>query len=180
MVSLYIFIWIFIILFSIIGYSRGIKRELLVTSSIILALYTTTILETFVKPINVAASQSVSGSIFWMRIILFLFLIIIGYQIPNIPQAATGSRFLKIGPQDGILGSLMGALNGFLLFGTIWFYIDKAGYPPFLPVIAPDLNTEIGKIAQYYIGILPPLWLGAPYVYFVVAASLAFILIVFV
>jgi uncharacterized membrane protein required for colicin V production len=180
MVSLSVFVWVFIGLFAIIGYARGIKRELLVASAIILALYTITILETFVKPIKIAASMSVSGEIFWMRILLFLFLIIIGYQVPNIPQAATNSRFIKTGSQDGILGALMGALNGFLIVGTIWFYIDKAGYPSFLPVIAPDQNTEIGKIAQYYIGILPPNWLGAPYVYFVVAASLAFLLIVFV
>ena len=180
MVSLHVFVWIFIVIFFIIGYSRGIKRELLVTSAIILALYMTTILETYVGAIKEAAALSVGGSIFWMRILIFLILIIAGYQVPNIPQAASGSRFIKAAPQDGILGAILGAINGFLLFGTIWFYVDKAGYPSFLSVTAPDLGTEIGQIASKYLGFLPPLWLGPPYVYFIVAASLVFIVIVFV
>ncbi len=40
--------------------------------------------------------------------------------------------------QDIILGVVIGAFNGYLIAGTIWFYMADAGYPfPGVIICAP-------------------------------------------
>ena len=41
---------------------------------------------------------------------------------------------------------MFGALNGYWLIGSAWYFIDKAGYP-FKWIIAPDAGTEFGQKA---------------------------------
>ena len=179
MIGLNVLLWVFVVIFAVIGYARGLKRELLVTSAVILALYVITILESFVPIIRDTAAKSVGGTILWMRIFIVGFLVFFGYQVPNIPRVAANNRFKVESQQDAILGLIMGAVNGFLLFGTVWYYMDKAGYP-FSMITRPDVASEAGKAASALIKILAPHWLTTPVIYFVVAVALAFILIVFV
>jgi len=179
MISLNVLLWVFIIIFAFIGYARGLKRELLVTSAMILALYTITILENHIPLIRDTVAKSTGGTIFWMRIFIVGFLAFFGYQVPNIPKVAGNNRFKIESQQDAILGLIVGALNGFLLFGTIWYYMEKAGYP-FNMITQPEISTEAGKAASALLKILAPNWLNVPSIYFVVAIALVLILIVFV
>ena len=64
-------------------------------------------------------------------------LVFFGYQTPNIPRFAPKMNREKL--QDIILGVVIGALNGYLIAGTIWFYMADAGYP-FTQVITPPLE----------------------------------------
>ena len=45
MIGLNVLLWVFVVLFAIIGYARGYKRELLVLSSVILTIYVITVLK---------------------------------------------------------------------------------------------------------------------------------------
>lgn len=179
MIGLNVLLWIFVALFAIIGYARGYKRELLVASSVLLTLYIITIFEAYIPFIRDTMVPHPGGSIFWMRIGIFVFLVFFGYQISTIPRVAQNDRFQIKNPQDSVIGLVVGALNGYLLFGTFWFYLDAAGYPiPFIS--SPELVAKAGESFKQIIFLMPPALLGSPVIYFVVAIALTFILIVFV
>ena len=107
-------------------------------------------------------------------------LVFAGYQTPKIPRLAETGRFVRNILQDGLLGVFLGGVNGFLIFGTIWYYLDTAGYP-FAFVTAPDIATPAGEAAARLLAILPPQWLmGTPAIYFAVALSFVFVIMVFI
>ena len=176
MVSLLFIFWMYVILFAVIGGMRGWAKEILVTFSVILAIFIISVLERFVPFIRDAI---VGTARFWIRTVIMLALVFFGYQGPNIPRLAANNRFVRERLQDILLGIFLGAINGFLIFGTIWFFLNEAQYP-FDLISAPDTNTPVGQAALNMIKLLPPAWLGAPSIYFAVALAFVFVLVVFV
>jgi hypothetical protein len=77
-----------------------------------------------------------------------------------------------------LLGLFLGAVNGYLVFGSLWFFLNDAGYP-FSFIIQPDVNSEIGIAAQELLAFMPPELLGGPTIYFAVAIAFVFVLVVF-
>jgi uncharacterized membrane protein required for colicin V production len=180
MISLHVILFIFMALFALIGMLRGWAKELLVTFSIILALFTMTVLENFVPFYKETLKNALPESVFWIRSGVLTVLVFFGYQTPRIPKFAESGRFVRNLLQDSLLGTFLGAVNGFLLVGTIWFYLDAAKYPfPF--VLAPDPATINGIASLNWINYLPPAWLMAsPAIYFAVAICFIFVLVVFI
>ena len=176
MVSLVFLFWMLVALFGVIGAMRGWAKELLVTFGVILALFIATVIEKFIPFV----SSTIQGtSLFWLRVMIVMALVFFGYQGPNIPKLAGGGRFARERLQDSLLGLFLGAINGYLIFGTLWFFINEAKYP--FPVItAPVPGTTMGDAAARLIAVLPPHWLGAPAVYFAVALAFVFVLVVFI
>jgi uncharacterized membrane protein required for colicin V production len=177
MIGLDILLLIFIILFGVVGSIRGWAKELLVTFAIILALFIINLLERFVPFIrdNIAASDQ---TLFWIRTVILLLMVVFGYQTPKIPTLAASNRFVRERLQDILLGLFLGAFNGFLIFGTIWSYLNSANYP-FSFIQAPPAGTA-GDFARQLIYYLPPQWLGTPTIYFAVAIAFAFVIVVFI
>jgi uncharacterized membrane protein required for colicin V production len=179
MVTLSFLFYLFIVLFAIIGAMRGWAKELLVTFSVILAMALLTVLKTYVPFFRDTLSVASPTVQFWVQAIILLLLVFFGYQTPNLPRMA-GTRFARERFQDTLLGLFLGAWNGFLIVGTLWYFMDRAGYP-FSPYIsAPNPNTPEGQAALRIIPWLPPNWLGGiPYIYFAVIISFIFVIIVF-
>jgi len=176
MISLSVLFWIFVILFALIGAMRGWAKEILVTSGVIVAIFVITILETFVPFIRDSLTPTTR---FWVRIAILGGMTFFGYQGPNIPRLVESGKFIKDKFQDILLGIFLGAVNGYLIFGTAWFYLDAAAYP-FTWITPPNDVTEAGIQALDMIKILPPQWLVSPLVYIVVAIAFVFILVVFI
>ncbi|HEX7434280.1 MAG TPA: hypothetical protein VF326_11565 [Anaerolineaceae bacterium] len=176
MVSLLFLFWMYVVLFAVIGGMRGWAKEILVTFSVILAIFIITTLERFVPFMRDAI---VGAPRFWIRTIIILALVFFGYQGPNIPRLAGNNRFVRERLQDILLGIFLGAINGFLIFGSVWFFLNEAQYP-FELISAPDSATSVGQTALGMIKFLPPTWLGAPAIYFAVALAFVFVLVVFV
>ncbi len=171
MVRLDALLIILIILFGIVGSMRGWAKELLVTFSVILAMFIISVFTEYVP--FVKDLQGVSR--LWMRIIVLVLLIVFGYQSPSIPKLAATNRFAKDKLQDALLGLFLGALNGYLIFGSLWIYIHEANYP-FSFISPPQMDPkELTRI----LNLLPPAWLGAPLIYFAVAVAFVFVLVVF-
>ena len=85
--------------------------------------------------------------------------------------------------QDTILGVLVGAVNGYLIVGSLWHYLHLLNYSLTTPkgyIIPPNAGTEIGQATLELIAMLPPVWLTVPWIYFAVALAFAFVVIVFV
>jgi uncharacterized membrane protein required for colicin V production len=180
MISLNVMLFIFVILFGIIGAMRGWAKELLVIFSVILAMFVLTVLQSFVPFFKDTISNGTAETVFWLRATILMIMVFFGYQTPKIPRLAESDRFIRHFLQDALLGFFIGAVNGFLIFGSFWYYMHTAGYP-FAFVTAPNAATEAGQAALRLINILPPEWLAAsPTIYFAVAVAFILVLVVFI
>ena len=81
---------------------------------------------------------------------------------------------------DILLGFVLGAVNGFLIVGTVWFFMEQSDYPFPKYIVKPDANNPLSVSALRLLPYLTPRWLGIPAIYFAVAISFLFVLVVFV
>jgi hypothetical protein len=180
MLSLSVLFWMYIILFAIIGAMRGWAKELLVSFSVIVAIFIVIVSE----KIPFLATSLTGTSDFWFRTILVCVLVFFGYQSSQLPRLAGSPHFIRERFQDMLLGLFIGAINGYLIAGTLWYYLDQAGYP-FAEVISkPDVTTAAGKAIENMVNFMPPAWLstGNPVqiIYFAVALAFVFVIVVFI
>jgi len=178
MLTLDVVFWMYVILLAFIGGMRGWAKELLVLFSVILGFFLITVLERFVPFIRDTLSRQ-PESLFWMRFIIIFSLVFFGYQTPKLPKIAESGRFMRDKLQDVLLGVFIGAVNGYMIVGTILSYMHQAGYP-FDFVIAPIPHTGQGQALLKLLAIMPPEWLGTPTIYFAVGIAFVFILVVFI
>ncbi len=176
MVSLTFIFWMYVVLFGVIGAMRGWARELLVSFSVILALTFVALLQRYVLFISNLMANDLKFS-FWLRAIIVIVLVFFGYQTPNIPRFAAKMTREKL--QDTLLGIFLGALNGYLIVGSIWYFMHNAQYP--VAAITPPIpDTPMGEAALKLIEYLPPRVMGEPTIYFAVVLAFIFVIVVFI
>ena len=175
MVSLTFTFWMFVILFGLIGMMRGWAKELLVVFSVILALLLNTLLKRYLPMVNTMPDDE--QALFWIRTIILVVLVFFGYQTVGLPRFSGKVAREKL--QDSILGFVFGLCNGYLVVGTLWFYLHEANYP-FPYIEAPTSATELGQAALNLLQTMPPRVLGEPMIYFAVALAFVFVLVVFI
>jgi hypothetical protein len=96
-----------------------------------------------------------------------------GYESPAMSSALQGkARRERL--QDVVLGVVLGLVNGYLLIGSIWYYLHINGYP--VPGVTPPTEPS----AINFINFLPPKVVGVPYIFFAVGLAFVFVIIVFV
>ena len=181
MVSLAIVFYIFVFMFAIIGAVRGWAKELLVTSSVILAMFIIFVLETYVpfvqnffESAKVPDSEFMSSTQFWVRVTILGVMAFFGYQTPNISRIA-GTKFAREKLQDTLLGLFLGAINGYLIVGTIWAFLHDSNYP--FEWVQSPLPPDAANLVKY----LPPQYLmKSPTIFFAVGLVFIFILVVFI
>jgi hypothetical protein len=177
MMSLTVTFWMYVFTFAVIGAMRGWVKELLVVFSVILCLFLINVLDSFTPVFRVLSGAP--ATLFWVKTILLLILTFFGYQTPNIPKIASTGKLARERLQDILLGFVLGALNGFFVFGTIWYFLDQANYP--FPFIYPPMDGDpLAQSAYDMLPFLPPAWLGSPYIYFAVGLAFVFVLVVFI
>ena len=116
-----------VILFAVIGSLRGWTKEIIVAFSVILALFVEHVLLTFVPPIGALFANLSSQSQFYTRAVLFIIITIFGYAGPTI-VSKLGAKVVRERLQDILLGFFIGLLNGFLIVGTLFSFLDTAHY----------------------------------------------------
>ena len=176
MMSLAIVFWMYVILFALIGGMRGWAKEILVSFSVILALALTALLERyipFIRDVLVPAKKLCS---FWLRTVILIMLVFFGYQTVNIARISAKVTREKL--EHIILGVVIGAINGYLIAGTIWFYMADPSYPFGNIVSAP--SGEIATIANNMLLYMAPRLLGIPGIYFAVVVAFIFVIVVFI
>ena len=178
MVSLSFFFYFLVLIFAVIGAMRGWAKEMLVSFSVVLSIFIITVFERYVPLVYNSFAQPGSVSQFWMRIIILVILVFFGYQTPNLPRIG-GNRFARERLQDSLLGLFIGALNGYLIVGTMWLYLHQAGYP-FSYITAPVPGTDMGDMAIRMLAWLPPRWLSPPTIYFAIGIAFLFVIVVFI
>lgn len=177
MISLVVLFGMFIVLFGVIGGMRGWAKELLVTSAIVLGLFINAILETYITPYRTAFFLQPQRTQFIVRAGLMVLLAFFGYQTPHLRFIA--EKVARERLEELLLGLMLGLLNGYLLAGSVWFYLHEAGYPTEL-IEKPAEGTELANQVANLIPYLPPILLEIPQVYFAVGVIFVFIIVVFV
>ncbi len=169
MITLGLTFWIFLIIFGVIGAMRGWAKELLVSFSVLVALFIQEIMKR-IPPLAKVFEQTDSTG-FWVPAILLMVLVFAGYQTPMIMRFASG-KLVREKLADVLLGFFIGMLNGYLIFGTLWFFLEKTKYP-FEGITAPD---PVPFIVNY----LPPAILNNNMLFAAVGVAFLFVLLVFI
>ena len=172
---IYIF-WMYVVLFGLVGWMRGWAKELLVSFSVILSLALNHVIRRYV-PIAANLPET-DASLFWVRTIILLVLVYFGYQtVISIPHLAAKGRTERI--QDTLFGAFLGGVNGYLVAGSVLYYIHIADYA-FQKVITkptdPVLLEEVNRMMLY----MPPQLLGEPGIYFAIILAFVFVLVVYI
>jgi uncharacterized membrane protein required for colicin V production len=176
MMSIVYLFWLFVILFAIVGLMRGWAKELLVSFSVILALGLNHVLRRYVP---IAQNlQETDESLFWVRVLILLVLVYFGYQtVVSISHLASKAARERL--QDSLFGAIMGALNGYLIVGTILFYLHVADYP-FPEVISKPTDPALLQTVNQMMLYMPPQLLGEPGIYFAIIVAFIFVLVVYI
>ena len=141
MVSLYSMFWVAAIFFGIIGVIRGFRREGVAFGGIVLATFALYQFDVLLRGIFLASVPR--DQAFFVQAGLFLVVVYFAYQTRSFgsyyDDGRDGPRNNRF--QDAILGGLLGALNGYMIWGAIWYFLDINDYP-FAPLVtAPAVNS---------------------------------------
>lgn len=176
MMSIVYIFWMYVILFALVGLMRGWAKELLVAFSVILALALNHVLRRYI-PIAAGLSET-DPSLFWIRTLILLVLVYFGYQtVISIPHLAAKSRTDRL--QDTLFGAFLGALNGYLVAGSVLYYMHLADYP-FQNVISRPTDPGIVQTVNQMMLYMPPQLLGEPGIYFAIILAFVFVLVVYI
>jgi uncharacterized membrane protein required for colicin V production len=176
MMSIVYLFWMYVILFGLVGWMRGWAKELLVAFSVILALALNHVVHKYIPIARGLPENDVS--LFWVRTIILLVLVYFGYQtVISIPHLASKAARERL--QDTLFGAFLGAINGYLVAGSILYYMHVAEYP-FENVISrpadPTLQQTVAQMMLY----MPPQLLGEPGIYFAIILAFVFVLVVYI
>jgi hypothetical protein len=163
-----------VILFAAIGSLRGWAKELLVGCALILALFINLLIDKYAQGLLASFAPI---DVFFLRAGIFCLLAYFGYLTPRLPWLP-GERFLREKLADWLLGIVIGALNGAMLFGSLWLFLHRADYPfpGFEAARAAAQNPDVTALMQY----MPPILLGETGLFIAVAVAFVFIIVVFV
>ena len=130
MLSLTTAFWVLVILFAIVGMMRGWTKEIVATASVILALFT---INQLMSPVfafigwdnNVIQPEEIRRWEFFLMSAVLLLLAFAGYQGPTLDRSRVGDRLARRDElQDKLMGLLVGALNGWLIVGSLWSFLE--------------------------------------------------------
>jgi hypothetical protein len=179
MISIHIMLWIFILLFAIIGAVRGWAKELLVTFSVILALFSLNVFQTFVPFFKEVMRESSPATAFWIRTGIVTAWFFSGIKPQNCsgwPKADVYSKCTAryaLGRSIGRCERVHGFWHGLVL--------SSHSRIPLRVCNRPRPGHCEGLAALTWINYLPPSWLmGNPAIYFAVAICFIFIVVVFI
>ena len=176
MMSIVYVFWMYVLLFAIVGVMRGWAKELLVSFSVILALAVNHVLRQYIPLARSLEDSDVS--LFWVRTIILLVLVYFGYQtVVSIPHLAARAARERL--QDSLFGAILGGVNGYLVSGTILYYMHLANYP-YPKVISAPADPAIVETVRQMMLYMPPQLLGVPGIYFAIILAFVFVLVVYI
>ncbi len=157
MIQLYSLMWVTAFFCGIMGYMRGWNRELLAVSGIVLTMFAIFQFDAFLRVTIYAVLPR--DQIFLLQSFIFLAVVYLVYQSGDIRTTGTGRRATAApaeSVQSSLLGVLAGAFNGYLIIGTLWYFLDINEYPFAQWVVAPSP----GSPSAQNLGLMPLVLIG--------------------
>lgn len=181
MISLTTTFWILVFIFGLVGMMRGWTREIIAAASIILALFTLNqfgaAMFNFMGFDNsvITPPEEVRRQEFYILTAILLFITFFGYQGPALASSRIGDRLrIRDSFQDKLLGFLAGSMNGYLVVGSIWTFLEYklAGasmWTRYTPDVPYPFNTDViirpaPELAGIIDNLALPLLTQSPYV----------------
>lgn len=165
-----------VLLFGLVGMLRGWAKELLVTSSVVLARFIELVLWRFIPVVNTSLktlSETKPQEWFYVRFGIFVIIICFGYAKIS---TTLGAKARKDKLQDSLLGFFLGALNGFLIAGVVWGFLADPGLNYGMWHITPPTTAFAQDLLRY----LPLSWMTDEILFVSIALAFTLVLIVFV
>jgi hypothetical protein len=140
-------------IFIAIAFVRGYSKELGVTIMLLIALFVLEFLnERYQAAVDAALGLAAGQDTVlrpWLFVLFLLVITFISYQGNTLAFPGSGSKpFFNFG---------VGLLNGWLFAGSIWYYLQQAGWPG-LPVV-PVYSAVYDALVR----LLPPAVFSWPY-----------------
>jgi hypothetical protein len=154
MIELVALMWTMAIFFAIIGFLRGWNREIISLAGIVLGLFALFQFDSLIRGtllINVGRDQQ-----FLVQAGIFLAIIFFAYQTRSFIRGSGGQGAGRDNLQESVLGGILGFINGYLIWGSLWYFMDINEYPLAPYIIAPGENSP----SQQALSILPLVILG--------------------
>jgi hypothetical protein len=150
MLQLSALLWGMALLFGYIGFSRGWNKEVIVLAGIILGLFALfqfddVLRETLLA--NVPRQQ-----VFLVQSAIFGIIVFFAYQNRSVIGAVQQKTQGKSGSskddgrdqlQNNILGAVVGFLNGYLIWGTLWYFMHINDYPLSPYITRPPAGSAV-------------------------------------
>ena len=162
MISLYTLFWFMVVFFGLIGMLRGWTKEIIATSGLVLSLFA----QLWFGNLLVGLFGSSPGGLteeamrthFFVRSAAHILFAFFAYQGPTLVRQVSGGRFgerTRGSVEEAVLGFIVGAINGYLLVGAVWSFLEchivdrmtitcnPLGYYPFpADIISRPLSGE--------------------------------------
>lgn len=152
MLELVTLMWIFVAFFAVVGLQRGWTKEIIAMAGITLGLFALHQFDVAIRQqllIFFSAQQK-----FMAQVTILLLIAFFAYQT----RALIGSEARAAQGADGrdplqskVLGGIVGAANGYLIGGSVWYFLHINDYPLTPYIVAP----ESGSLSSHTIANLP-------------------------
>jgi hypothetical protein len=183
--------WIGIIITGIIGLLRGWVREVQVTASAILAMFIIdkfggwvfdTVVARTTPEMLATDPMGTFRRIVMLKLAVLLILVFFGYQGPVLVTFATQQRVqanrARETIQEGLLGLIVGLLNGYLILGAIWWYLHLAQYPFDFMVSPVAFFAGQESASVQLIEMLPLAYLASPWLDILVVVAFIIVIVI--
>ena len=167
MINATVVFWALIGIFGFIGLMRAWQKEVIATASIVLALFALSQLNTSTRLLSLVPEANITGkpdaeakrmvdavkvNRFFVVAIPFLTITFFGYLGPTITRQFQPGKFpdkARVGVQEGIVGVLIGGINGWLIMSTLARFafnmgilVDNGSFPQTgQPMFASHVGT---------------------------------------
>jgi uncharacterized membrane protein required for colicin V production len=198
MIELGTFFWILVALFALIGALRGWTREVIATAGLILSLFALNQFGPLIVGVARAGLESgmtaeipqegIRRQQFYILSMIHLLIAFFSYQGPALAGSRLGDRLrIRDNFQDKLLGGIIGTINGYLVVGTVWSFLEYqivgGGYQqlpvgvgyPFDTIIRPAVDSDLVTLIARL-----PLPFLADYLPFLLVGIFLFVLIVMI
>ena len=197
MLSLTVLFWMMILLFALSGSLRGWSKEVVAASGLVLSLFAINQFGFLILNLFGWTVDGLGGDAelahrrqFYLFAGIHLIITFFSYQGPRL-SSGLGQRLRpRDNLQDKLLGAIVGGLNGYLVVGAIWAFLEyqttgssswvqlPPGVPyPFDPSIIE--RPPIGSTAYNIIARLPIPFLS-PYLPYIMVVMFLFLIIVMI
>ncbi|MFP4321413.1 MAG: hypothetical protein ACLFTK_03070 [Anaerolineales bacterium] len=159
MMELSYFLQICVFFFAVIGYLRGFYREFVALAGILLGLF---VLTEFDIVIDLLIGGGGARQRYLVTAVLLIALTYFAYEqapVSFAPRAYRRARGVNLPGADTwrerTLGAVVGAFNGYLVVGSLWYFMDQLEYP-LEPLFMQPL---VGTTSADFVTLLPLVWL---------------------
>ncbi len=152
MIQLSALMWVMAAFFAVIGFLRGWSKEVISMSGIILGLFALFQFDSFIRGVLLVGVDA--DQVFFVQAVVFAIVVFFAYQTRAIIGDSDGDGRDSL--QESVLGALLGFVNGYLIWGSLWYFLDINSYPldPYVTAPAP------GSPSEQALNILPLVILG--------------------